>query len=389
MNSSENRVFLALGSNLGDREAHLRQALRALQAAATGPLKISRVYETPPMGPGPQSPYLNQCVAFTSRLTPQELLVHCRETEIRLGRVDRERWAPREIDLDILLFGDRILDEAGLRIPHPGLTQRQFVLVPLAEIDDQLIIPGTDATVAQCLERAIAEQGREDIKPYGSEAGIPARAPESLRYLCVEGVIGAGKSTLVKMLSQRVGIPALYEDFENNPFLSGFYQDKQRYAFQTQIFFLLSRHRQIRENFEQQNLFAGQIISDYMFAKDKIFAALNLDENELALYQKMWNLLEKDTPRPDFVIYLQADTKTLMQRIKQRDRTYERNISEAYIETLNQTYNNYFHHYQDSPLLIVNTNRIDFVKNPADLDLLEREITKFPGGVTYFSPDLK
>ncbi len=388
MKSSENRVFVALGSNIGDREDFLRQALRALQSVAESPLQASRIYETPPMGPGPQAPYLNQCVAFISRLTPRELMTYCRDTEKRLGRQVRERWAPREIDLDILLFGDLEIAEADLQIPHPGLTQRQFVLVPLAELDDQLAIPGTKRTVAECLEGIMAEQGRQDIRPFGGEAKAPAKAPDSLRYLCVEGVIGAGKSTLVKLLGQRLGIPALYEDFENNPFLSGFYQDKQRYAFQTQIFFLLSRHRQIRENFEQQNLFAGQIISDYMFAKDKIFAALNLDENELALYEKMWSLLEKDTARPDFVIYLQADTKTLMQRIKQRDRAYERNMSEAYIETLNQTYNAYFHHYKSSPLLIVNTNRIDFVKSPADLELLEREILKFPEGVTYFSPDM-
>jgi deoxyguanosine kinase len=133
-------------------------------------------------------------------------------------------------------------------------------------------------------------------------------------------------------------------------------------------------------------LFRPQVVSDYMFAKDKIFAALNLDENEMGLYQKLSGLLERELPRPDYVIYLQADTKILWNRIRSRDRYYERNLEENYLDSLNQAYNNFFHYYDDSPLLIVNTNHIDFVRNSDDLNLLLEQILKIPEGVSYFSP---
>lgn len=210
--------------------------------------------------------------------------------------------------------------------------------------------------------------------------------PERVRYVAVEGVIGVGKSTLVRALCERMGCMPLFEEFENNPFLSDFYKDKSRYAFQTQVFFFLSRYRQIQDVFQQQDLFRPQIISDYMFAKDKIFATLNLDENEAGLYYKFAEMLEKDLIKPDYAIYLQADTRTLMSRIRMRDRHYERTMDENYIDALNKAYNTFFHYYSASPLLIINTNNIDFVRNPEDLNLLVDTIAKVPEGVTFFSP---
>jgi deoxyadenosine/deoxycytidine kinase len=217
-------------------------------------------------------------------------------------------------------------------------------------------------------------------------AGSAASLPDHLRYVAIEGVIGAGKTTLVRMLGERLGGQALFEEFENNPFLADFYRDRHRFAFQTQIFFLLSRFRQIQDYFQQQDLFRPQVVSDYMFAKDKIFATQNLDENEMGLYQNLSRLMERQLPRPDYVVYLQADTRTLMQRIRQRDRDYERSIDESYVDALNQAYNAYFHYYDDSPLLIVNTNHIDFVRREDDLNLLVDQILKAPEGVTYWSP---
>ncbi len=210
--------------------------------------------------------------------------------------------------------------------------------------------------------------------------------PKSIRYLAVEGVIGVGKSTLVKYLSEHMACQPLFEEFETNPFLSEFYRDRKKFAFQTQIFFLLSRYRQILETFHQQDLFSPVRISDYMFNKDKIFASLNLDENEMALYSKLSALVERELTKPDYIIYLQANTDILLDRIRMRDRAYERNVDPKYIEALNECYNSYFMHYADSPLMIVNTNDIDFVRNPDDLQLLLEHICKAPRGVTYFSP---
>jgi len=210
--------------------------------------------------------------------------------------------------------------------------------------------------------------------------------PKHIKYMVVEGVLGVGKSTLVNTLSKQIGTMALMEEYSTNPFLSKFYSDRAANAFQTQLFFLLSRHKQIKEVFNQQDMFAPQIISDYMFAKDQIFASMNLDENEMAIYNNLLPLLEKELTKPDYIVYLQANTEILLERISARDRIFERNMDENYIDTLNECYNSYFLHYTDSPLLIINTNEIDFVKNPDDFHLIKDTILDVPSGTNYFSP---
>ncbi len=386
MNARAKTVWLALGSNVGDRAGYLRKALEALREIAESPLTASKIYETPAVGPGDQEKYLNLCVRFVTVLGPRQLLEFGRDTENRLGRVARGHWAPREIDLDILCYDRDVVQQEDLVLPHPGIAQRQFVLVPLAEIDPGLVLPGFHDSVARLLQKLRAAEGAQDIREYRMTPPSAATLPDRLRYVAVEGVLGAGKTSLVKMLCERTAALPLFEEFESNPFLADFYRDRHRFAFQTQVFFLLSRFRQIQEHFQQLDLFRPQVVSDYMFAKDKIFATLNLDENEIALYQRLSGVLEAQLPRPDYVIYLQADTKTLLQRIRQRDRDYERDMPEAYVEALNRAYNTYFHYYGDSPLLIVNTNHIDFVRAPDDLNLLVDQILKAPDGVTYFSP---
>ncbi len=380
------QVVLALGSNVGDRESYLRKAIETLRQVADSPIESSRVYETAPVGPGTQAPYLNLCVRFYTRMDPRGLLSFCQRTERDLGRIPRGRWQPREIDLDIIAFGREVSHFPDLVIPHPAASDRQFVLQPLITIDPDYVLPGQGETVQRLMQHSVERHGPLDMREYKPMPTTAHRIPEHIRYVAVEGVIGAGKTTLVKALGDKLGCQALMEEFENNPFLSDFYRDRSRHAFQTQMFFLLSRHRQIQELFQQQDLFRPQVLSDYMFAKDRIFASLNLDENEMGLYSRLADLVERQLPRPDYVIYLQADTKTLMQRIRMRDRFYERNMDEGYIEALNQAYTAYFHHYVESPLLIVNTNHIDFVRRPDDLNLLVQQILKAPEGVTYFGP---
>ena len=386
MSTRGKTVWLALGSNVGDRATWLRRALESLREISSGGLRVSKIYETPPFGPGPQEKYLNLCLRLSTVLDPRQLLDYCKQLEIRLGRVSRGRWEPREIDIDILSFEGERFREEGLTLPHPGIAERQFVLVPLAEIDPDLVLPGFTDSVSRLLQKAREAQGADDIREYRLLPGGSTTLPDRLRYVAVEGVIGVGKSTLVRLLGERLGAQTLFEEFENNPFLADFYRDRNRFAFQTQVTFLLSRFRQIRDYFQQQDLFRPQVVSDYMFAKDKIFATQNLDENEMALYLRLSEMMERQLPKPDYVVYLQADTKTLMGRIKQRDRDYERSMDEHYIESLNQAYNGFFHYYEASPLLIVNTNHIDFVRKADDLNLLIDQILKAPEGVTYYSP---
>ena len=205
------------------------------------------------------------------------------------------------------------------------------------------------------------------------------------RYIVVEGPIGVGKTSLVEMLVKEFGARPVYEAVEQNPFLERFYEDRAKYAFQTQLFFLLSRYQQQRE-LRQPELFNRSVISDYLFAKDRIFAYLNLSDDELALYEQVFRMLDAQIPKPDLVIYLQATPDVLVHRIDLRGKYFERNIAPDYLERLSQAYADYFFHYTESPLLTINTSEIDFVKHPEDFALLVKEIRSMKAGTRSFVP---
>ena len=205
------------------------------------------------------------------------------------------------------------------------------------------------------------------------------------RYLVIEGVIGAGKTSLARLVSDRLSAELVLEEVEDNPFLKDFYRDRARFAFQTQMHFLFSRYQQQR-SLRQTDLFSDKLVSDYLFQKDRIFASLNLVDKELALYERLVGWLELDVVKPDIVVYLQARTDTLMERIMKRNRSFERDMEKGYIERLNEAYNHYFFHYHDTPLLVVNTNRIDFVNQPDDFEDLLRRILSHQQGTLYYQP---
>jgi deoxyadenosine/deoxycytidine kinase len=206
-----------------------------------------------------------------------------------------------------------------------------------------------------------------------------------INYVALEGAIGAGKTSLAKIVADRMDAKLILEETEENPFLPDFYKDKRRFAFQIQLFFLLSRHRQQQELFAT-DLFHKKVVSDYFFDKDRIFASVTLDQREFHLYERLLSILEKDVPSPDLVIYLQTSSEVLLKRIKERGRSFERNIDLDYVKALNEAYNYYFFHYTKTPLLVVNTDRIDFVHNEGDLaDLLTLLDTPL-SGTKYYVP---
>ena len=207
----------------------------------------------------------------------------------------------------------------------------------------------------------------------------------NLYYIAIEGPIGVGKTSLAQLLSKELGARLVLEDFEDNPFLPDFYNDPERFGFQTQLFFLLQRYRQ-QQDLRQVDMFQKLLITDYMFVKDRLFASLNLGDKEMQLYDTVASLLERNIIRPDIVIYLQADTDVLMKNIEKRGRNMEKNVTWEYIDALNQVYTEYFFRYQDTPLVIINTNNIDFVENENDLKEVIDYIRQPVSGTKFFNP---
>lgn len=198
-----------------------------------------------------------------------------------------------------------------------------------------------------------------------------------LDFIAIEGVIGVGKTTLAELLVEKHGGRLVLEQFEDNPFLPKFYEDRERYAFPTQMAFLASRFKQ-QQSMLDQDLFHQTTISDYVFEKDRIFARLNLNDDELALYDNIFNIMSDISAQPDLVIYLQSSVDRLLENIQQRGRKYERHITREYLEELSDAYNHYFYHYNKSPLLTINTTEVDFVENEDHLNRIAKQVFETP-----------
>jgi deoxyguanosine kinase len=204
-------------------------------------------------------------------------------------------------------------------------------------------------------------------------------------YIAVEGPLGVGKTSLARLLAERINAKLILEETGGNPFLSNFYKDPARFAFQTQIYFLLNRFQKQQE-INQIDLFKRVVVSDFLFDKDRVFARFNLDDREFSLYEQIFRLLRASIVRPDLVIFLQARTDILRERIRTRDREYERSITLKYLEHINQAFNEFFFHYADTPLLVINASEIDFVHVPSDLSELVLEIERMEKGTKYYVP---
>lgn len=208
--------------------------------------------------------------------------------------------------------------------------------------------------------------------------------PLPYHYIAVDGPIGVGKTTLVDLLARRFEGVKVLEDAEN-PFLDKFYKDRPGAAFQTQLYYLLSRFKQ-QQDIAQRELFERLVVADYPFPKDRIFAYLNLTDDELLIYDKLYALLEPQTPAPDLLLYLVADLDTCMERIRRRDRAYEKRLSRDYLAELIDAYHHYYHHYRASPVLVVDTRHLDFRDRPQDLEQLIEQLRRPHKGTQYYTP---
>ncbi len=205
------------------------------------------------------------------------------------------------------------------------------------------------------------------------------------RYITVEGVTGVGKTHLARLLAARLGARLELEEPDDNPFLPLFYEDPGRYGFQAQVFYLLERYRKLQA-FHQMDLFRAQVVSNYMYERDAIYAHTTLSDTELGLYDRIAESLDDRVPRPDLVVLLQDSVENTIRRIRTRGRGYERGISETFITRLHEAYTHFFFHYKSSPLLVVNVSQVDFVNRPEDLEQLLQQIESPPAGTRYYRP---
>ncbi|MBF4992102.1 deoxynucleoside kinase [Methylophilus sp. QUAN] len=205
-------------------------------------------------------------------------------------------------------------------------------------------------------------------------------------YVVIEGPIGSGKTTLARMLADKFSVELLSEKAEANPFLTRFYQDAQRYALPTQLFFLFQRSRQI-EDMAQRDMFGQPTVSDFFLEKDPLFARLNLDDEEYSLYHQIYQHLQLKAPKPDLVVYLQTPVDALMDRIEERNISYEQDMPREYIARLAEAYSEFFHGYDASPLLIVNNEKLNIIKDPEAFNLLIERIGQIKSSREYFNPN--
>jgi deoxyadenosine/deoxycytidine kinase len=205
------------------------------------------------------------------------------------------------------------------------------------------------------------------------------------RFIAIEGAIGAGKTSLTTLLGNQFDAQVLLEEDEKNPFIDKFYQDRASYAFQTQIFFLMGRYHQY-STLAQRDLFNSVVLIDYLFQRDRIFAQLNLEGSEYQLYDQIYGLIAGKIPRPDLVIFLQADTEVLLDRVDKRSRNYEQFMDPDYLDSVNKAFNNFFFYYSETPILVINTNDIDFVEKKGDLEELIQKINSHKIGREYYNP---
>ena len=384
------RAFVALGANLGERAQQLRDAVAALRrAAGVRVVAASPVYQNEAQTLEPderQPPYLNAVVEILTSLQAGELLNLLHAIERQQGRERRAAWEPRTIDLDLLLHGDLQTAPGEVpSVPHPRLAERRFVLQPLVDLAPDVEVPGAGRSAAALLAACPDPQPLERAPMVLMEG--ETLLPESLRYVAVEGVIGAGKTTLARMIAARMDARLVLEEFEENPFLPNFYQDASRWAFHTQLAFLASRFRQ-QKDLMAPDLFQQRTVSDYTFDKDRVFAHVTLDGDELRLYETVFTLMEPATATPDLVVYLRSSVDRLMHNIASRGRSYERDMQRAYIAEVADAYDRYFLKYDKGPLLIVDSTSIDFVNNTEDFERLVARVGASAGqrGTTVFNP---
>lgn len=367
-------VYIALGSNKGDKFKNLQLAINAIFEKIGAIVSISKVYQTEAMGFDGDD-FLNTCIAVNTNLSAKKVLKILQEIEVKLGRKPKKSigYESREIDLDIIFYEDEIIDDKNLIIPHPEAHKRKFVLEPLQVIAANVQHPVLETTVEQLLTNCT---DATTLQPYNIWLKNPIKkyTLSKQNYIAIEGNIGAGKTSLATQISKDFNAKLILERFADNPFLPKFYKEPNRYAFTLEMSFLADRYQQISDDLSQLDLFKDFIVSDYDVFKSLIFSKITLQPDEFKLYRKLFYLMYKDIAKPDLYVYLYQNTQRLQANIKKRGRKYESEIADDYLEKINAGYLDFLKSQSDLKVKIIDISDKDFVKSREDYLWLIKEI---------------
>lgn len=339
-------AYIGMGSNLGERQKNLENAVKMLsQTESVRLVRVSELIETNPLAGIDQPRYLNAVAEFNTELSAQDFLRKMLSIEAALGRTRSVKWSPRTIDLDLLLFGDEVINELNLVIPHPQMHLRTFVLSGLCRLNPALLHPVMNVPVSVLAERL-------NNLDFVFNPDIP-------QLVSIAGIIGSGKTTLANKLSQALGCPIILEPYDKNPFLPQVYAGNKDLALDSQLFFLTHRFDQLNSDI----LGAGKLyVSDYIFDKELIYAKLLLNPGQIDIYRRVHDLYYPKISSPVLVIYLTDSPQKCLERIHQRNRPYEQQIETQFLEKILTGHEELFSNWKKSPVIRINTADLDYSK---------------------------
>lgn len=350
------KSYLSLGSNQGNRIEFLQKALSELEQYPIYINALSSIYETPAWG-FESTPFLNACLEISTALMPHELLTILLKIESTLGRERNEKagYQARTIDLDILFYENTVIKTPNLSIPHPRLEQRNFVLIPLAELAPDFIHPLLGKRIVDLIA---SSSDTSELSPMDFNLWSPPifkRFP----YIVIEGNIGAGKTTLTQQVSETYQVKPLYEAFSKNPHLQDFYKNPEAAALAVETFFLEDRFK-TGNSFWKKNT-QQRVVADYSIYKSLIFAEQNLSPQNLSAYKMRFKEIVNASVVPDLMVYLHQPIPKLLENIQKRGRTYEQNIRQEYLQKITAAYLNFLKQSHPFPILEIDATTFDFI----------------------------
>ena len=360
------KYHVSIGSNIGDRLENIQSSLDLIHSRIASLTGISCIYESESIGFDGDDFY-NICASFFSNISPHLVMQQLLEIEKTLGRnrSDETKYISRIIDIDILLIEDLVIDSEELKVPHPEMCNRRFVMEPLIEIDPNLIHPVSKVSLKEIYE-AFDQSQKIQKKDLVLNNPVNLLSIRNYNYIAIEGNIGSGKTSLSKQISADFNTKLMLERYIDNPFLAKFYENPRDFAFKLEMSFLADRYQQTNEDLSQLNFFNKNIISDYDIHKSLIFSKINLNSDEFKLYRKLFYSLYKSIVKPDLIIFLNQTIENLKGNIKKRGRDYESSISDEYLISINKSYSEFFKSRPDLNVKFIDVSEIDFVKNRLD-----------------------